>query len=332
METCVASDKSQRVADIIERIPRSDDEALSIYQLCSEAKEGDPSCANCVLGILVLLGVADAVQVLEERDAPRVKASSEAAHYFLRSLAQFVRRKMTLTTNWERVGVLDSVSPTQVITCGPQLLHAMEQIRTRIQENTTPIREVAVSQAIIKATVRGRSKAAYLVQYDARAHQYQLVGGRQRRGECEPLTVMIREITEELHENRLQYPKDYELIPLVTDLDVRSLSPTYGAFSAYRFTVYQALFQRKQLKLGQADRWVTLDELLGGQTKDGQRIADNIAREVDSSLPGGLDGLKASFTETQRRPLAVILRERKWEIAGLVLTIIGIILGLIALR
>jgi 8-oxo-dGTP pyrophosphatase MutT (NUDIX family) len=319
------------VAEIIERIPRSDDDALPICQLCPEAKQGDHSCVNCVLGILALLKVVDAVQVLEGGGLPRVKASSQTAHYFLRSLAQFVKRGITLTTNWEREGLSSNVSPVQVITSGPQLLYVMEQIRTEVRGDTTPIREVAVSQAIIKARIWGKGKEVYLVQYDEKAHQYQLIGGRQRRGESDPLTVMTREIAEELHENDLQYPQDYELVPLASDLNFRVLSPTFGAFSSYHFTVYRAIFKQRQLALGQADRWVTLDELLAGQTNDGQRIHAGVAREVHKQLPGGLDGLKPSFTDTQRRPIAVILRERKWEVAGLILAIISVILGLIAL-
>lgn len=118
MKACVTTDKSRKVAEIIERIPRSDDDALPIYQLCPEAQKGNHSCVNCVLSILTLLKVVDAVQVLEGGDLPRVKASSQTAQYFLRSLAQFVKHGITLTTNWEREGVSGNVSPVQAITSG----------------------------------------------------------------------------------------------------------------------------------------------------------------------------------------------------------------------
>jgi len=50
----------------------------------------------------------------------RFKTKSESALYFLRSLAQFVRRDMTLVGDWGRKGVRQNISPMDVIRSGTQ--------------------------------------------------------------------------------------------------------------------------------------------------------------------------------------------------------------------
>lgn len=302
MKDCGVPDTSERIAAILERIPRSDEDAIPLWKLCPSSKKSDNSCTNCVLGILALLRVVDTVSVTpaSSGNEARVKARSEAALYFLRSLAQFVQKDITLTGNWERKGVLQNVSPIELISSGTQLVHILEKIRTEEHGDLTPIRKVFVSQAVIKARIRGKRKPMYLVQYDGLAHQFQLVGGRKRKSDADPLTVMKREIAEELSGNNLTYPKDYDLLELSSNLELTCLSPTFGAFSSYNFTIYQAAFKCPQLVLGPNDRWVTLSELTSGKTKDGTRISSEVIRKVDALLPSGLEGLKLSLEGVQR--------------------------------
>jgi 8-oxo-dGTP pyrophosphatase MutT (NUDIX family) len=253
------------------------------------------------MGVLTILMVFDAVSVSLTGGDVKVKAKSETAFYFLRSLAQFVRKDMKLTSDWERRGVREDISPVEVIGSGTQLVHAMEKIRTEEHGDITSIRKVFVSQVIVKAKIKGKREPVYLVQYDAPARQFQLVGGRRRKSETDPLTVMKREIAEELSGNNLTYLEDYQLAELVSNIELTSLSPTYGAFSSYNFTIYQAVFKCPQLKLGPNDRWVTLAELTSGETKDGKCISSEVICKVDALLPGGLDGLKLSLDGVQDR-------------------------------
>lgn len=305
MKDCGVPDKSERIAAILEKIPRLDEDAAPLWVLCPSGKRDDHSCTNCVLGILALLRVFDAVLITQDSSdrETRVKARSETALYFLRSLGQFIRKDLTLTSNWERKGVGQNVSPVQLISSGTQLLHIMEKIRTEEHGDLTPIRKVFVSQAVIKARVKarvkGRRKPMYLVQYDDLARQFQFIGGRRRKSEADPLTVMKREINEELPGNKLAYQEDYDLLELVSNLELTSLSPTFGAFSSYNFTIYQAVFRCPKLVLGHNDKWTTLSELTSGETKDGTPISSEIARKVDVLLPGGLEGLKLSLESVQ---------------------------------
>jgi 8-oxo-dGTP pyrophosphatase MutT (NUDIX family) len=301
MMDCATKDKWQRVVEILEKIPRSDEDTMPLYELCPFVKKDNPSCTNCVLGILALLRVFNVVLITDgsSDEESRVKARSEAALYFLRSLAQFIRKDLVLTGDWEREGVLQEVSPIQLISSGTQLVHTMEKIRTEELSDLTPIRKVFVSQAVIKARIRGKRQSLYLVQYDAPAHQYQLIGGRRRKSERNPLTVMKREISEELAENSLVYPRDYNLLKLVSDLKINSLSPTFGAFTSYNFTVYHAVFKCPKLFLGPNDRWVSLSELIAGETIDGARISSTALRKVDALVQNGLEGLKLSLEDIQ---------------------------------
>jgi hypothetical protein len=278
-----------------------------------------------------MLDVFDSITVVrsESDGEARVKAKSQTALYFLRSLAAYVRGGLTLVSNWEREGVGQGISLAQVLASGARLVYLMEHRRTVEHGDLSPVREECVSQVVIKARIRGRRKPVYLVQYDDKAQQYQLIGGRQRLTDADALTTMKREIEEELAQNHLAFPKDYELQELASDLQAASLSPTYGAYSRYHFTIFQAFVKRSQLALGPHDRWVTLDELLSGRVKDGRRIGGDIILDLDQRLPGGLDGLRLSVDEVQRRTFLEMVREKPLEWIGLAVGVISLILSIL---
>jgi hypothetical protein len=326
-ETC---NKNVNISNILENIPRSDKDALPIVKICTSASENNPACVNCAQTIITFLHVFDAIIIVNESNNKiRVKAKSQTATYFLRSLAQYIRNNYKLATNWEREGVGDYSSLDQILTSGAYLVYLMESNRVDEYNDLTPIRKECVSEVIIKARIRGKSKPMYLMQYDPGAQQFQLIGGRMRSADGDVFTVMKRKIREELAQNNLVYDRDYDLIELVTNLTLKSLSRTYGAYSEYDFTIYQALIKRKQLILGHNDKWVTYDEILEGKTKQGIKISSKIVIEVDNKLPGGLEGLKLSLDEIQKRPISEILKEKKWELVGIIIGIIGVILTIL---
>ena len=301
MRGCIESEKPDMIAEILQKIPRSDEDALPVSTLCPSFEKRNDACLSCILGILTILKAFDAILVSPIQPATeiRVKAKSEIAFYFLRSLARYIQKGMALTIDWERRGVVENASPSQVVSSGIQLVHAMEKIRTEEYGDLSPTRNVLVSQAIIKARVEGKREPMYLVQYDAPARQFQLIGGRQRKSDLDPLAAMRREISEELPHNKLTYPHDYELIELASALGLTRISPTFGAFSSYSFTVYQAIFKCQHLKLGPNDKWVSFSELVSGKTKDGVDTSSEVVRKVDGLLPHGLQGLRLSLESIQ---------------------------------
>lgn len=332
VDLCTENNRSEVIAAILRSIPRSDEDAVPIHTLCPLAtKNLDPSCLGCIQALLTILQVFDVITVISDnaKGEIRVKAKSQTTIYFLRSLAMFVGKSITLISNWEREGI-DTDSPAvDVLKSGAQFVYLMEHKRTDEHNDLSPIRHEDVSQVVIKAKIRGRHDPVYLVQFDEKARQFQLIGGRKRSTDPDALTVMSREIDEEFSQNHLKLHSDYELRELVSDLHANELSHTYGAYSEYHFTIYQALIKKTQLALGQNDTWVTLSELLSGKTKKGIRISGKYIYELDKKLPGGLNGLPLSLKETQKRALSDIIRERKWELMSILIGIIGIILTLL---
>lgn len=329
---CTEMNRSEVIAAILRSIPRSDEDAVSIHTLCPLVTEKlYPPCLGCTQALLTILQVFDVITVISNnaKGEIRVKAKSQTSIYFLRSLAMFVDKSLTLISNWEREGV-DKESPVvDVFKSGAQFVYLMEHKRTDEHNELSPIRHEDVSQVVIKSKIRGRHDPVYLVQYDEKANQFQLIGGRKRSTDPDALTVMSREIDEELSQNHLKLHRDYELQELVSDLQSYELSNTYGAYSEYNFTIYQALIKRKQLALGQNDTWVTLSELRSGKTKKGIRISGKYIYELNKKLYGGLNGLPLSLKETQKRALSDVIRERKWELMSGFIGILGIIFTLL---
>lgn len=327
---CTESTRFELAPDILERIPPSNEDALPWHRLCPRAAKDEAACSSCILGMLTILSVFDAVTMISASTdgEARVKARSQTASYFLRSLATYIRHGLPIVSNWQREGV-GTESPIRPLASGAQFVYFMEHKRTVELEDESPIRQEFIAKAVIKARIRGRRNPVYLVQYDNKAQQYQIIGGRKRSTDANMQTVMRREIEEELRQNHLVYPRDYELQELASDSKFSHISPTYGAYTEYRITTYQMLIRRPQLILGPHDKWVTQSELLAGATKDRERIFEPYLRELDEQLPSGLEGLPLSIDEVQRRPLSEILKERRWLLVELALAIIGIILSIL---
>ena len=266
----------------------------------------------------------------------RVKATSQAALYFLRSLAEYVRQNLKLVSNWEREGTVLS----DVFSSGARFLYAMESKRIEQRETSTAIREQSVSKAVIKARVHGRREPAYLVQLDQAAGAYQLIGGRRRSSDEDACSTMQREIEEELARNDLKYKRDFDLNKLSDGLLLKKLSPTYGAYSEYDMAYYQAFIWREQLILGPDDKWVSLSELMSGKTRAGEPIFEALIEKLDAELPGGLKHLPFSLDNKQNQVQNGSIGQRLWPnnwqkagfflgVVGIVVTIAGIVLALV---
>jgi hypothetical protein len=329
---CGEESRSVHLAAILENIPRSDGEAKPLTLLCPAYKTiGNTSCEGCTKTLLILLKVFDAVTIIEddEGNEPKIKAKGQTAIYFIRSLAVYIRRGLTLVPNWnEKAGVGESPVPSLALKSGAHLVYQMEYHRAFELNDRTPIRSEHVSQAIIKARVRGQSKPMYFFQYDEKSLQFQLIGGRKKPDDPDSLSVMKREIAEELTQNQLVYNKDYELKELVSDLKAFDLSRTFGAYSECHFAIYQLKSKRRQLILGPNDRWITLHELLSGKDKNGVRIS-RYFKELDNRLPGGLEGLPLSLEKVQKQPFSEIVKDRRGELTGIIITILGIIIAIV---
>jgi 8-oxo-dGTP pyrophosphatase MutT (NUDIX family) len=213
--------------------------------------------------------------------------------YFLRSLAWYLANQEPLLENWTRAGVGGAISIESLLDSAPYFLRLMETKRVNIArekaDDAEPLRLQALTFAIVKA-VRGED-SYYLFEWDRRAEQYQLIGGRVEHSE-EPLAAARREFMEELDvkdRQKLAYGPDFELELLTPrDAPIRwpGFSHTYGVWTEYTVWVCWAKLKVARLRLGDQNRWLSTDEVFSGMTHSGQRTGDpGLHREIDASLP-----------------------------------------------
>ncbi|HEY6141344.1 MAG TPA: protein kinase [Thermoanaerobaculia bacterium] len=279
------------IVRLLNAIPAEDQPSQPVGEIAEVAAAGDEDVAMAMLQLPLAFGALrcskDALS-----GAMRVRATSEVARYFLKSLALYVRNGVHLIDRWERrddPSVADSVA-----LIGADFVYAMEHRRVFQHGLLEPTRVVWPTQLIIKGYSEERSSPVYLMQYDRFAQQYQFIGGRRRKDES-AIAAMHRRISEELRRSGLQPDVDYELDLVRSDVVTTQLSRTYGAFTEYHFSIFLGRFKRG-LVLDEHDRWVTEEELFSGQLESDPREAWNYrAARVANAVGQGLATLPYSF-------------------------------------
>ena len=322
---------NEKITEILRNIPRSDHDAADLDSLMPTNHQDEGSTLHPLVTTIAFLEALGAVRTIrsENDSSVSVKASTQTGYYFLRSIAEYMESGVPIVDEWKRGNVSTDSPHPRPLDFASQLLYLLEQRRLEQCLAPNPIRDVSVSQAIIKARLRWSRQPVFLVQYDRTAQQYQMIGGRMRPADRDTDTVMRRELAEELPKSSLVKERRYELQELAVDLEHTGLSPTFGAYTKYLFTFYQVKFEGFQLDLGDNDRWVSLEEIKTGKTRDGMRIANDITTRLDECLPGGLVGLGLSLDKRQALSIARILKERPWEITGILVSALGLLLAII---
>lgn len=312
-------------------IPRSDRNPADFTNLISTDVREKASVLDSLIPTIELLKAVGVVETFRTENPPSmsVRASSQTAYYFLRSLAEFIESDVSIVADWKRREISRDSPHPRPFDSGAQLLYLLEQRRLEEFPAPQPIRELHVSQAIVKARLRWSRQSVFLVQYDREAQQYQVIGGRMRSTDRDAIAVMRRELAEELPENLPVKERKFELKELAADLEHVGLSPTFGAYTKYMFTFFHVKFDAFELQLGENDRWVTIKEIKAGKTRDGKRIANEVAIKLDRELLHGLDGLGLSLERSQPFPLVRILRERSWEVTGILVSALGVLVAII---
>ena len=231
-------------------------------------------------------------------------------------------------SNWERPGHSDGPYPAYEVLAGPQFLYLIERARTIGRDNAIALRKVSVAQTLVKAHVRGTHNDVYLVQWDSTARRFQLIGGHFRPRDIGLETTAIRELEEELNLNTFDF-RSSDHIQSLTTTGFSDLSPTYGVNTAYTIGYFQLFTKKAYLRLGPGDRWVTQEELMSGQTKKGELINSSGIDILDKKLLGGLQGLRLSIETVQQLSLRDLVKNRQWEIVGIIVGVISIILSVI---
>lgn len=282
---------SQQLADFLRRIPQSNQNAQALASLA------DGLDVSLLQGYILMLKTIGLVKIDAHN---QIQATSQTAKYTLNSLASYVEADLRWIDDWKTRGVyrLDERDPLQN---GATLLHALDRRRAHQLTNPPPSRHEKVAQVLIKRVNPHTGVPELLFQYDRNASQYQLIGGRHGDKDRDLLTTMIREIEEELADT-LRYQVDYDLTLVVDALSPpATLSPTFGALTAYSFWIYHmTALDVHDLHLQPEDCWARIDDVLAGYVvgPDGQRVAFDRADMytlMDAALDGGLASLPDSF-------------------------------------
>lgn len=321
---------ARHLVALLEAIPREDRDAKPLLQLCNEVGLSGHEAlgfSRAVSEWLTLFGA------ISKTDGPgidiSIKAATRFSSYFIRSLAAYMREERSVLYDWGRHANPDSTYPADILK-GPQFLTQIERER-HISANANsilPLRETWVSQLVIKAKVRGLG-ACYLMEYDPAAHMYQLKGGHRREGDADSATTMRREALEELPGNEFDFQRR-DRLEFFADVDTILISRTIGVNTLYHFSFYLAHFGLRNLRINPAsDRWISQKEVQSGSTKDGIVIASEWLDELQTRIPGGIYTLPYSLDTAQMATLKQIIRLRRWEIAGLVIGILGIVVSIV---
>ncbi|MFG3348768.1 NUDIX domain-containing protein [Streptomyces sp. NPDC048018] len=256
---------------------------------------------------------------------------SPQARCFLRSIASYVRSGRSVLDNWERPGTAEPPYTGRQVLSGPQFLYLAEERRLALDPDAEPLRRTEVVQVVVKTRLRGRGgRAHYLVLYDDRARQYQLPGGHVRSSDADARAAAFRELEEELpgyhHVPGRDSLRELGTVPIV------QLSRTFGAITEYRITFFQLECPVADLPVGPGGRWVPEADVLDPTTTlDGASLNVAALEELDRSLPGRLSGLPLSLPGVRRRSLREVVRDRPWEVVGLVIGVLGLVVSLVPL-
>ena len=286
---------------MLDAIPFHDDDGVSSEKLCPSTEWADASCRQCVFSLLTFLQVFDVLNIRKDTKSGdmKIKASSEIATFFLKSLSQYIRKDFKLTSNWDSPGIGKELLKENAFTSGAHLVYFIENKRIKHYHEKTSIRTAQISQGIIKSEVGGYTKPVYLFHWDEEAKQYQLIGGHVRSKDTDPSEALKKEIREELSGVQLTYQKDYELKEIADDISFLDQSTTVGAYTEYKATLYQIIFKKPKIRLGPGDIWITWKELLQGKTKHGERIANDTMKILNDKYAGKIESLQLSFKKTK---------------------------------
>ena len=255
-------------AAVLALIPSHRDQAQSPADLARAlAKQTGISIEFARGAVSVALDMLDAVGALKRSDEG-VRYDGQLPGYFARSLGWFSRHGIQLFDGWRGNARQSAV-------------HALTWLeRQRVEHaavlgvQADPIRDQHAAIVLIETSVDG--ERCYLHQYDARAQQYQLIGGRIEPDET-PAHAAEREVIEEVgpaQSGPLTLGRQFTLAAIHGGepvLQLEDVSATYGALTHYTFFAFRAMFAATP-QLGPQDRWVSLDDMQRGRTQDGHRL------------------------------------------------------------
>jgi 8-oxo-dGTP pyrophosphatase MutT (NUDIX family) len=222
--------------------------------------------------------------------------------YFRRSLLWYFKHGQHILSNWTRAGVAREFDIANLLETAPYFLKILEERRLELSKQNNLDPGFSRFQPVAIVLVKGSEKkmSYFLHQWDDRAQQFQLIGGRQRGNE-QPIDTAKRELHEELSEHNLVVGRDFELAPLNNiPIRISEVSRTYGALTAYEYWLFEVKLKIEKLRLSPTDRWISLEEMKNGITSTGRRIRDpHLYRLFDANIPNGFECILPSISVAQ---------------------------------
>lgn len=286
------------VLKVLEIIPSHQESPKKSEEISTLVVNNQSIPSEIINGVTIAtLAFLDIFGVLEWKENS-CRLSHQIPDYFRHSLLWYFKNHQQVLSNWTREGVAREISTTNLLDTASYLVKLMERKRLeishkeKIDSGASRIQPVAV---ILIKGVEGK-KSYFLHQWDDRAEQFQLIGGRQRENEL-PLDVAKRELQEEISQHSLVYARDYELVPLNnTPIKHKEVSRTYGALTAYEYWLFGVKLNLEKLRLSPIDRWISQEEMRNGITSTGKNIRDaQLYRLFDANILNGIESVPQSI-------------------------------------
>jgi predicted nucleotide-binding protein/8-oxo-dGTP pyrophosphatase MutT (NUDIX family) len=191
----------------------------------------------------------------------------EIARLAVRSMSRAIQNDLTLVGDWNAEAA-EPRSPDNVLRKGAHFLWLIEQRRYACGDKK-PIYREEIARVVIKA--QGRDGEDYfLMHFGKNPQRFQLVGGK-IEGRETPQEALLREMDEEIPADRLELGKDYKLSE-PREIPFFYQSTRTGAFTQYNIFHFLATDMKGPPRLSRNLRWVRLNEIARGRTKDGEGI------------------------------------------------------------
>ncbi len=205
-----------------------------------------------------------------------VMLDGETERMFVRSIAAHLADNVPMALDWH--ARLDQA----VAAHGTQLLADVELVRKGSVTHPTPIREIVAVNAIFKAPFGGED--CLLMQYDDRARQFQLIGGKREPEDIDAAATLLREIREELEMPDLRTPADLTLVPIGERFEQITLSPSYGVVTSYHISFFHVTDMHFRPHTDALTRWIGIEHIRHGVLPDGRKVSDLAIQSLDACL------------------------------------------------
>lgn len=259
----------------LQTIPRPDgvEEWLDDLETTTADSASEYQCA--IHDLLTLLGA------LNESGE---ETSSPMGYYLIRSLIALLqdtqRSEQSLTSAWQGT----ASNPAEGF--GARLVNLLETYRLNHIADPTPLRTISGVLAVIKGRLNDQD--VYLMQYDHKAEQFQPIGGKCEAYDADNYASLIRELCEELNLEPLEQGKDLTITPIFEHEAQRRVSATLQLITQYDHSFYHLTDVRFPLYTDDDTRWLTLDEVITGRSRDGKKVSGllgSLTAEKLNALP-----------------------------------------------